>query len=63
MRLFLALWPDAAERQRLAAAQTAWPWPPQTAPVPPERLHLTLHYLGEIGDEGAVDEFLKAMSR
>lgn len=51
MRLFLALWPDAAVRQRLAAAQIAWPWPPQAVPVPPEHLHLTLHYLGEIGDE------------
>lgn len=51
MRLFLALWPDAAVRQRLTAASSAWPWPPQAAPVPPERLHLTLHYLGERGDE------------
>jgi 2'-5' RNA ligase len=51
MRLFLALWPDVALRQRLVDAQSAWPWPPQAVPVPPERLHLTLHYLGELGDE------------
>jgi 2'-5' RNA ligase len=51
MRLFLALWPDAAVRQRLIDALSAWPWPPQAARVPPERLHLTLHYLGEVGDD------------
>ncbi len=50
MRLFLALWPDAAVRQRLVDAQSAWPWPPRAVPVPAERLHLTLHYLGETDD-------------
>ena len=50
MRLFLALWPDAAVRQRLVDASSAWLWPPQAAPVPSERLHLTLHYLGELGE-------------
>jgi len=49
MRLFLALWPDAAVRQHLVDVQSAWPWPPQAAPVPSGRLHLTLHYLGELG--------------
>jgi len=51
MRLFLALWPDAAVRQRLVDAQSAWAWLPQAVPVPPERLHLTLHYLGELRDD------------
>jgi 2'-5' RNA ligase len=51
MRLFLALWPEAAVRQRLADALSAWSFPAQAAPVPPDRLHLTLHYLGELGDE------------
>lgn len=55
MRLFLALWPDAAVRQRLADAQSAWAWPPQAVPVPLERLHLTLHYLGELGDDAVIE--------
>ena len=48
MRLFLALWPDAAVRQRLVDAQSAWLWPAQAVPVPPERLHLTLHFHGQL---------------
>jgi 2'-5' RNA ligase len=50
MRLFLALWPDAAVRQRLVDALSAWVWPPRAVVVPPERLHLTLHFLGQVAD-------------
>ncbi len=50
MRLFLALWPDDTVRARLADAQRAWRWPPRAALVPPQRLHLTLHFLGEVGE-------------
>lgn len=53
MRLFLALWPDDAVRRRLAAAQQAWHWPARAARVPPDRLHLTLHFLGEVADREA----------
>ncbi len=53
MRLFLALWPSDEVRERLAAARHAWAWPPRAALVPPERLHLTLHFLGEV-DAAAV---------
>ncbi|WP_051412554.1 2'-5' RNA ligase family protein [Pseudoxanthomonas sp. J35] len=48
--LFLALLPDAATVQALRAAQRALEagLPPQRGPgVPDERLHLTLHWLGE----------------
>jgi len=48
LRLFLALWPDAATRAGLAAWQHCWAWPPRAAPVKPERLHLTLHFLGDV---------------
>src|SRR4051794_27729820 len=45
-RLFLALWPDPALRARLCRRRDAWRWPPGARPVPDERLHLTLHYIG-----------------
>lgn len=41
-RLFLALWPDAGTRTRLA--ELAREWSPQ--PVAAENLHMTLHFLG-----------------
>jgi len=53
MRLFLALWPDDEVRARLAGAQRAWGWPRRAVCVPPQQLHATLHFLGEV-DEPAV---------
>jgi RNA 2',3'-cyclic 3'-phosphodiesterase len=47
-RLFLALWPDALALRALAAWQARWAWPAGAAVVPPERLHLTLHYIGPV---------------
>lgn len=48
MRLFVALWPDPATRAGIARWQQAWQWPLQAAPVKAERLHLTLHFLGDV---------------
>ena len=45
-RLFLALWPDAPLRAELAAQRDAWRWPAGAAPVPDDKLHLTLHFIG-----------------
>jgi 2'-5' RNA ligase len=45
-RLFLALWPDDAVRDRLRAWRDAWTWPRGAAPVHTEKLHVTLHFLG-----------------
>lgn len=45
-RLFLALWPDEAERAALAGWRNAWGWPRGATPVPDDKLHLTLHFLG-----------------
>ena len=45
-RLFLALWPDAALRDALRAHRDAWTWPRGAVPVPADKLHLTLHFLG-----------------
>lgn len=53
MRLFLALWPDEAVRRQLVSAQRAWLWPARAARVPADRLHLTLHFLGEIQEREA----------
>ena len=48
MRLFVALWPDALTRAAIAAWQQSWIWPERVAPVRAERLHLTLHFLGDV---------------
>jgi 2'-5' RNA ligase len=50
-RLFLALWPDAAQRAALMRLQSFWAWPPAARPVAAGRLHLTLHFLGDVPDE------------
>ena len=47
-RLFLALWPGPATLRALAAWQARWVWPAGAAVVAPERLHLTLHYIGPV---------------
>jgi 2'-5' RNA ligase len=45
-RLFLALWPDPAVRQQLREWRDLWDWPRGAAPVNTDKLHLTLHFLG-----------------
>jgi 2'-5' RNA ligase len=47
-RLFLALWPDAGVRAALARRSQACTWPAGAAIVPPQRLHLTLHFIGAV---------------
>ena len=42
-RLFFALWPDAAVRERLAAAARQW----SRRPVAENKLHMTLVFLGD----------------
>lgn len=48
LRLFLALWPDAAVLERLVALADDWTWPAQARRTPPERMHVTLHFLGNV---------------
>jgi RNA 2',3'-cyclic 3'-phosphodiesterase len=50
-RLFLALWPSAAIREQLQARRDAWPWPRGATPVHADKLHLTLHFLGDVPSE------------
>lgn len=50
LRLFLALWPPAGMVDALQAHAAAWSWPSQARPTRPERLHVTLHFLGAVAD-------------
>jgi 2'-5' RNA ligase len=47
-RLFLALWPDPAVRDALRGWRDAWTWPRGAAPVHADKLHVTLHFLGDV---------------
>jgi 2'-5' RNA ligase len=50
-RLFLALGPSATIRAQLRARRDAWPWPRGATPVHADKLHLTLHFLGDVPSE------------
>ncbi len=45
-RLFLALWPAPGVRDQLRAWRDLWRWPRGATPVHTDKLHLTLHFLG-----------------
>lgn len=48
MRLFLGLWPSPHELAALEAHAARWQWPARARRTRPERLHVTLHFLGEV---------------
>lgn len=48
LRLFLALWPEAPVRESLQAHADQWSWPAPARRTRPERLHVTLHFLGDV---------------
>jgi 2'-5' RNA ligase len=50
-RLFLALWPANATREAIVACRQARPWPETAAIVAPEKLHMTLHFIGDVRRE------------
>ncbi len=53
-RLFFALWPDDETRRELSALQRGLKRRfPRARWIPPERLHLTLHFLGRLPLEQA----------
>jgi len=54
-RLFLALWPDPAPRHLLRERRDAWDWPRGASPVHADKLHVTLHFLGEVPSERVPD--------
>jgi 2'-5' RNA ligase len=47
-RLFLGLCPDPPVRHALAAWRDGFAWPRGATPVRSERLHLTLHFIGDV---------------
>lgn len=47
-RLFLALWPEPDVRAALAQYRDMWRWPAKAAQVSPEKLHMTLHFIGNV---------------
>ena len=50
MRLFFAMWPDDSVRARLGEIGTALASRSRGKPVPAEKLHVTLAFLGEVSD-------------
>jgi 2'-5' RNA ligase len=50
VRLFFALWPDAAAAARLADLATELAGLSDGKPVPPAKIHLTLVFLGDVED-------------
>lgn len=50
-RIFIALLPNDAVRNELAAWRDAWKWPRSASPVRSEKLHITLHFIGEVAVE------------
>lgn len=47
-RLFLALWPEPAIRGDFIAWRDRWQWPRTATPVHDDKLHLTLHFIGNV---------------
>lgn len=47
-RLFLGLWPTTEARAQVVQHAQAWQWPAATRCTLPERLHITLHFIGNV---------------
>lgn len=62
VRLFLALWPPATVAGELQAHADAWSWTPAARRTRKERLHVTLHFLGDVAADklAALKEGLQA---
>jgi 2'-5' RNA ligase len=48
LRLFVGLWPPPGAHAALLAHAQEWSWPAAARRTRPERLHVTLHFLGEV---------------
>ncbi|QJW84309.1 RNA 2',3'-cyclic phosphodiesterase [Ramlibacter terrae] len=47
-RLFLALWPPPGVAEALATHAGRWQWPEAARRTANDRLHVTLHYIGDV---------------
>jgi 2'-5' RNA ligase len=56
-RLFIALYPDTAVQAAIDAQRALWQWPPRARLTRPPRIHLTLHFLGQV--DGAREAALR----
>lgn len=54
-RVFLALWPEAAVRQQLAAHRACWRWSGASDLYLPDEWHATLHFIGPISRQRLVE--------
>jgi|SRR5688572_5440386 len=50
-RLFLGLWPTPETRDRIVRHADGWQWPAAARRTMAERLHITLHFLGDVAAE------------
>src|SRR5437868_10616881 len=55
VRLFIALWPPDPVREAIARWQAQWTWPEHAALVKTDRLHVTLHFLGQLPQQRILD--------
>ena len=51
MRLFTALWPEPDVRAAIAAVSQSMAWPGGARPTAHAKLHMTLHFLGDVDDD------------
>lgn len=54
-RLFIGLWPPPQVHSALLAHADTWTWPAGARRTPPERLHVTLHFLGQVATARIAD--------
>jgi 2'-5' RNA ligase len=50
-RVFIALWPNPGVREQLRAWRDRFDWRKSASPVPTGKLHVTLHFLGNVARE------------
>ena len=48
VRLFFGIWPGYTASAQLAELQGRWDWPPDASVYSPAKLHMTLHFLGNL---------------
>ena len=62
-RLFIGLFPDPGVQAAIDTYRRNWRWPRGARMVPPARIHMTLHFLGEVAttQQAALQDGLSEM--